>query len=549
MESSPEGDVSPMVRFGLCRPECIRPNEVPTAMSITDSRQDAPASSEVPSAAVSGSLLGSGDHKAIGLVYVVLSLLFGAVALIILLLGNLHLVQPDFLSSSASDTLLNASELGFVLLVAVPLFLGLATYITPLQVGAATIAFPRAAAMALWTWILSAGLYVVANCIDGGIGGGRDRAVDLGLLAIVGLVLALLLATVCVVTTVITLRSPGMSLDRVPMFSWSMFVGGSVWLLTLPVLLANVLLIYVDHHYSRPSEFGVSSVQGLQIGWAISQPQIYAYVIPVFGIAAEIIATFSGRRQPNRGAMLVAIGAFGALGVGAYAQPYFFPEVRDQIVWAAMGVLIVLPVLAILGGWAALLRGGRPTLRSPLGLALVSVVLVLLAVLAGALATITPLQLRESPMVAIGQLILIVAAALSSGIAGTMYWAPKFSGRFAPEPLGLLAILVALGGGVLAGLPWVVLGFANRFTGLDSASDALQYVSLVGDALIAAAAVLGLLALVGSFRGESAGSDAWGSGQTLEWMCSSPPAPDDFADLVTVTSAEPLLDAAAVQEA
>ncbi len=537
-----------MVRFGLCRPECIRSNEVPTDMSITDSRPASAAASDEASTAaapVSGSLLGSGDHKAIGLVYVVLSLLFGAAALVAFLLGNLHLVQSDFLSQSASDTLLNASELGFVLLVAIPLFIGLATYLTPLQVGAATIAFPRAAAMALWTWILSSGLFIIANCVDGGLGGGRERAVDLGLLAIVGLVLALLLATVCVVTTVITLRSPGMSLDRVPMFSWSMFVAGSVWMLTLPVLLANLMLIYVDHHYGRPSEFGVSSVQGLQIGWIISQPQLYAYAIPVFGIAADVIATFSGRRQPNRGAMLVAIGAFGALSVGAYAQPYFFPEVRDQIVWAGMGVLIILPVLAMLGGWGALLKGGRPTLRSPLALSLVAVVLVLLAVLSGALATITPLELRDTPLVAIGQLALVIAAVLTAGLAAVMFWAPKFTGRFASEPAGLLGVLVLLGGGVLAGLPFVVLGFSTKFSGLDSAADALQYVSLVGDALIAIGAVLGLLALASALRGAEAGADAWGTGQTLEWMCSSPPASGDFSELVTVTSAEPLLDAAA----
>ena len=537
-----------MVRLGLCRPECIRSNEVPTVMSITDARPesatDATAVSDAP-AAVSGSLLGSGDHKAIGLVYVVLSLLFGAAAFVAFLLGNLNLVQDSFLSGSAADTLLSASELGFILLVAIPLFIGLATYITPLQVGSAAIAFPRAAALALWTWILSSGLFIIANCVDGGIGGSREQAVDLGLLAIVGLVLALMLASVCVLTTVIALRSPGMSLDRLPMFSWSMFVAGSVWMLTLPVLVANVVLIYVDHHYGRPSEFGVSSVQGIQIGWVISQPQIYAYAIPVFGIAADIIATLSGRRQPNRSAMLVAIGAFGALSVGAYAQPYFFPEVRDQIVWAAMGVLIILPVLAMLGGWAALLRGGKPALRSPLPLALVSVVLVLLAVVAGALAALTPLQLRETPYVALGQLALIIAAVLTSGIAGLVYWAPKFGGHRAPEPVGLVSVLVLLGGGVLAGLPLIVLGFSTKFTALADAADLLQYVAIAGDALLALGAVLGLLALASTFRGEAADSDAWGTGQTLEWMCSSPPVAGDFAELVTVTSAEPLLDAAA----
>ena len=532
-----------MVRFGLCRPECIRSNEVPTDMSITDARPESSTAADQATdtaSPVSGSLLGSGDHRAIGLVYVVLSLLFGAAAAVAFLLGDLHLIKVDLFSSTASDTLINAAALGFVLLVAVPLFLGLATVVVPLQVGASAIAFPRAAALALWTWVLSSGLFIVAYSIDGGIGGTRDRAVDLGLLAVIGLVLALLLATICVITTVIALRTPGMSLDRVPMFSWSMFVAGSVWLLTLPVLVANVLLIYVDHHYGKPSEFGVGSVQAVQLGWVISQPQIYAFAIPAFGIIADAVATLSGRRQPNRGALLVAIGVFGALSVGAYAQPYFFPEVRSQIMWGATGVLIILPVLAMLGGWGNLLRGGKPALRSPLGLSLVSAVLVLLAVFAGLLATISPLMLRDTSFVQVAQLLLVTGAALAAGSAGVMFWSPRISGNFAPEPLGMLNVLVLLGGGVLAGVPLIVLGFATRFTSLENAFDALQTISMVGDALLALGAVLTLGALLGSLRGTETGADAWGTGQTLEWSAESP--------IPLVRSAEPLLDAAAVSE-
>lgn len=145
-------------------------------MALTDTRTE--SGTEAPEVAPSAvlapvSLLGSGDHKALGLVYVVAALLFGAVGWIISALTGAHsLDSGTFLSESTADGFFSGSRIGLVLLVGVPVMLGLATYIVPLQVGANTVAFPRAAAAALWTWVLSGGLLIVANAIDGGLDGG-----------------------------------------------------------------------------------------------------------------------------------------------------------------------------------------------------------------------------------------------------------------------------------------------------------------------------------------------------------------------------------------
>jgi heme/copper-type cytochrome/quinol oxidase subunit 1 len=178
--------------------------------------------------------------------------------------------------------------------------LGLATYIVPLQVGASTVAFPRAAAAAMWTWLLSSGVFVVASFIEGGFGGVRAKSVSLTLLALGGLIVALLLGTVCVLTTAITLRTPGMTLDRVPMFTFSMLVGGAIWMLTLPVLFANLLLIWVDHRYGGGTVFGEASAQFGQVSWITHEPQIYAFLIQGLGIVADVVATLTGARLGQR---------------------------------------------------------------------------------------------------------------------------------------------------------------------------------------------------------------------------------------------------------
>ncbi|MTA18767.1 MAG: hypothetical protein F2561_05640, partial [Actinobacteria bacterium] len=281
-------------------------------MALTDTRPETgtDATSVAPSVVPSPlTIFGSGDHKAVGTFYVLAALVFGIAGWIATALASAHIVgSGSFLSETAGTQLLQTSKIGLILLVIVPLFLGIATYIVPLQVGASTVAFPRAAAAAMWTWLLSSGVFVVASFIEGGFGGVRAKSVSLTLLALGGLIVALLLGTVCVLTTAITLRTPGMTLDRVPMFTFSMLVGGAIWMLTLPVLFANLLLIWVDHRYGGSTVFAASEIQFAQVSWITHQPQIYAFLIPGLGIVADVVATLTGARLGKRNLLLTAIG-------------------------------------------------------------------------------------------------------------------------------------------------------------------------------------------------------------------------------------------------
>lgn len=517
-------------------------------MALTDTRPETgtDASAVAPSVVPSPlTIFGSGDHKAVGTFYVLAALVFGIAGWVAAALATAHeLGSGSFLTDNVATQLFQTSNLGLILLVIVPLFLGLATYIVPLQVGASTVAFPRAAAAAMWTWLLSSGVFIVASFIDGGLGGERAKSVSLTLLSLGGLVVALLLGTLCVLTTAITLRTPGMTLDRVPMFTFSMLVGGAIWMLTLPVLFANLLLIWVDHRYGGGTVFGAVGSQFGQVQWLTHEPQLYAFVIPGLGIVADVVATLTGARLGQRNLLLFAIGAFGVLSVGAWAQPAIYPSFADELLWQAMGLVMVLPVLLLLGGVAAAFKSGKPSLKSPLGLAAISLLLTLLGVLAGALLVVTPFELRVTGLFANGQSVLMLGAALTAAAAGIGYWGPKMTGGESVDAVGKLNVLVLLGGGALGGLSLCVIGFSTRFSGLDSARDALFVVSMIGTALLALGALLVILGLLSGARKSApeAGDNPWGSGQTLEWACASPPPTGNFGDLAVVRSPEPLLD-------
>ncbi|HVN51825.1 MAG TPA: cbb3-type cytochrome c oxidase subunit I [Acidimicrobiales bacterium] len=496
--------------------------------------------------------LGTGDHRTLGLAYVVVSIVLGVVAFLdaALYTADRAKTHPSF--PQHLFQVYTSSRLTLVFVVAVPLLVGLATCIVPLQVGANTVAFPRAAAMAFWGWLLGSGLLIAAFAIDGGPAGARAKAVDLSYVGLALLVVSLMVATVCIVTTVIALRPAGMWLDRVPMFSWSMVVAGSVWLLTFPALLANIVLVYVDHHYGRPSSFGISFNQWPQISWAFTQPQIYAVFIPVLGIANDVVATFSGRRQAHRSTIMAVVGAFGILCFGAYAQPSYYPDVYGEALFIAMSILVILPVLGALGGWTMTLRGSKPLLGSPLLFVLGAALVALLATAAGALVPVQQLHLHDAagwsryaipgPPYFDGHFLLVVSATTLGALGGVLYWAPKLFGRLANDGVAKLAALVGVVGGLVAGIPLLVYGFGLKSSSIIDSAHFLNGTSALGSALVAAAVVLVLVALVMGRR--DVGADAWGRGQTLEWTVASPAPAGGFGPLDRVVSPEPALDRA-----
>lgn len=498
-------------------------------------------------------VIGGGDHKTTGRLFIGASMLFGLVGLVMSALSWLASMGDDpFISADLVVRFSSLSQIGLVVLVAIPLFVGLGLLLVPLQVGSSTIAFPRAAQLAFWTWFTSGLLMSVVWFVDGGPAGTGTKSVDLGYLGLIATVLGLLLASICIVTTVTTMRTEGMGLDRVPFFSWAMFVATSAWLLTLPVLVANTVLVYVDTHNGAVL-FSDSASSWNAIIWAALLPQVYVCAIPLLGVLGDAVLTATGRRTAMRGTALVGIGAFGVLSIGAWAQ---FAQVEDlwtNPLFVGVNFLVLLPVLAVLAVFGTSMKDGVRGVSTGLAGGLAALLVLLLATIAGALIAVDPLRITETggalgqPVGLQGQANLVIAAALAGAIAAAFHWSPKLTGRSAPEGLGKLAALLALAGGVLWGVAPFVLGLQARFTGIADADDLLYVLAAAGAAALAAAVVVTVLGLLGS-RGPNA-EDNPVDGLTLEWTTTSPPAFGNFAEPARVQSPEPLLDPVSEEEA
>ncbi len=490
------------------------------------------------------------DHKRIGRIFVVIPLLYLVGALVIGVLLGLERVDPEGAAILPLDKvaqLVSIYQLGLAFLVVIPLLLGIGIAIVPLQIGARGIAFPRAAALAAWSWVGGSALLIVAYCINGGPGGGRTNGVNLFLSAFVVVILSLCLAAVCLATTVMTMRTKGMAMSDVPMFAWASLVTSSLLLVTLPVLLADLVFLFVDNKHASV-QFGGNAAMSAYIDWIVRQPQTYLFALPALGIVAEIIAVMAGQRPAHRQTTMAAIGLGGILGVGIVFQTALTPNVTTQPLFNAMAILAVLPPLIVLATSGVTLRAGKPKLASPLVWAVGALLMAVLGAGAGVLTGFKGLALQGT-VYETAQFHAVLFAAVLGAFGALAYWGPKLWGRRLPEgPSGVLALLGLLAVSLVV-IPDLIAGFLDQPAGevnFDkySSAVALNALTFAGLALLLVVVLaFGLVALRAFSRtGAIAGNDPW-DGQTLEWATSSPPPLHNFTDdLVEVTSATPLLD-------
>jgi cytochrome c oxidase subunit 1 len=498
-------------------------------------------------------VIGTTDHKTIGKLYLGFS-----APLLLVALALSAVVDAEGLDASGFEILADntffqvftLSRVALVFLGVLPAIVGLALHIVPLQVGAHSVAFPRAAAASFWGWLLGSGLLIAAYLTNGGPAGGNADAVRLSLAAMLLVLVSLALGLVCVITTVATVRANGMTLLQVPVFAWAMFVAGSVWLLNIAVLVGNVVVITVDT-MNEAVLYGAPAVVWPQLEWFFGQPATLSLVVPALGITADVVATMTGRRLGRYPVVLGTLGAVAALGFGGWAQTVFNPELATEAAYVALSVAALLPALGFAGGIADTLRQGRPRLAAATGLALISLLGGLATAAAGAAYALPFLNLAGTTWHA-GVAKLAIGTAITGVAAGQFYWGGKIWGRTVIDAAGKLLVPVLLlgtalfaGADLVAGaLGQVPVGADGLFTATVDGAELLAGLSAAGAAVLALGVVLIVLAVLpAAFGGGRPAEDDPYDGHTLEWATSSPPAWDNFpSPIATVGSPEPMTD-------
>jgi cytochrome c oxidase subunit I+III len=450
-------------------------------------------------------------------------------------------------------------------LFAVPVMQAMGIYLVPLMVGARSVAFPRMNAFSYWVYLAGGLMIFTAFALDVGPDAGwfsyvplagpeysPGKRADIWAQMITFSEVSGLLVAVVTIATVLKMRTPGMTLARMPLFVWAMLVTSFMILFAMPaVMFASTALIMdrlVGTHFYNPAEGG-DAVLWQHLFWFFAHPEVYFIFIPGLGFLSAIIATFT--RQPIFGypAMVLALVATGFLGFGLWVHHMFaahLPELGKSFFTAA-SMLIAIPTAIQIFCWIATLWRGRPEFRTPLLFVLAFFFILVLGGMTGIMVASVPLdtQLHDTYFVVAHLHYVLIGGAVFPLFGAWFYWFPKITGRMMSERLGKWQFWIAFAGFNLAFFPMHQLGMQGMprrvYTYAESMGwGKLNLIATVGGALFAFSVLLFIINVVTSYRRRAlAGDNPWNGG-TLEWATASPAPAYNFERMPVVRSREPL---------
>jgi heme/copper-type cytochrome/quinol oxidase subunit 1 len=508
------------------------------------------------------------NHKQVGLLYIAAALSFAVLALTELVLMRIQLIVPDntMITYSDFDRLLSAYGTTAVVLFALPLAIGIATYVVPLQIGARGVAFPRLAALSFWLYVAGGivlyGSFLYSPSEAGTIpipplseatfapNSGTDAWIAGVALAVVGLILA----AINLLVTLWRMRAPGLAWRRLPTFSWATTVNCVLILVAGPVLIAALVMLFYDRHYSGvffDAAEGGSPVFFQHLSWIFFTSAYLAVVVFAAGVISEILPVFARRPAFSHHAVAGAIGAIAAIGFFAWMQNMYSAEIGRGFLYFSMAaaLLLAIPIGVLLFNWIATLWGGSLRLRAPLLFAL-GAISAMSAGLAGELAnSVIPVgwQLDDTMSAWQDTHMALAGGALFGGFAALYYWFPKMTGRTMGEGMARISFWTMLIGLYVTCIPLFFAGLAGQPVDVSEYFDGTglfgwNLVATIGSFVLAIGILLTLVnAVVSARTGAGAGHDPWG-GSTLEWFALSPPPEHNFDLIPDVRSAAPLLD-------
>lgn len=506
---------------------------------------------------VAGTWVTSADHKRVGRLMVGASLLAAVVTALVGAVLAFERVTTDkfeLIPITSTPEWTTFFRYALVFLVLAPLFLGLAVAIVPLQVGARALSFGRLAQFGTWTWIFGALMVAVSLSTGGGPTGDRTDLVQLFLFGLMMTIAGLVAVAVTVASTVLTSRAAGMDLMMVPAFSWSALIGSAAAVLTLPVALGSTIYLWVEQSYLGTT-FGQPLDLVGPVEWLYRMPTTLIFAVAVVGLAAELAPVTFRVRQVLRPVMLAGVGIASAGMLTGVTQTQQIldlsgssgDDLRSAVLFALFNLLPLLGVVLVLLAVALDARSGSVAFNAPFAAAMLGLVSVLVSGGLNALLHVKSLELLGTAFEEAVRTFLTYGATVA-GIGALAWWLPKWTGRKIADAKVLMFAGLAFLGTVLASAPYLVAGFdgqpADMLTGYDYSGTGKLWSILTGAGhllMFLALAGVAVATLRAARSGESAGDDPWDA-HTLEWSVASPAPADNFADIATVGSAEPLLD-------
>ncbi len=507
------------------------------------------------------------DHKKIGIMYGAAAMFFFVLGGIEALLIRLQLAAPNgkVLNADVYNQMFTMHATTMVFLFVMPMAAAFANYFIPLQIGARDVAFPRLNAFGLWA-LISGGIFLnLAWFLGGAADGGwfmyapnsgpvfsPTHGIDFWALGLQITGIASLVGAINLIVTLLNMRAPGMSLMRLPIFSWMALVVQFLLLFAVPVITVALFLLTFQRNFGATFfdvSAGADPLLWQHLFWIFGHPEVYILVLPSFGIVSEVLPVFS--RKPLFGYPFVVFSgaAIGFVGWGVWAHHMFASGLGpvSVAVFSITTMLIAVPTGVKIVNWTLTLWGGKLWFTTAMKFSIALIVLFTIGGLSGVTHAVAPSDTQQTDtyyIVAHLHYVLFGGAVLGL-FSGFYYWWPKMFGKMLSERIGTWNFWLMVIGMNLTFGPMHILGLQGQPRRMYIWTEARSgegffnlgfwnLISSIGSLIIALGVLLFLINVVRTARsGTPAPLDPWDS-RSLEWMTTNPPKEHNFDVIPTV---------------
>ena len=514
-----------------------------------------------------GGWISSVDHKSIGIRYIVTAFGFLLLGGIEALIMRIQLARPDqnILTPEQYNELFTMHGVSMIFWYASPILSGFSNYLWPLLLGSRDMAFPRLNAFSYWIYLFSGVLLYAAFANGVAPNAGWFNYVpytskdfnpgfniDVYAMALILLGISTTVGAINFIVTLMRLRAPGMSVNRMPIFVWGTLTASVGNILAVPSVSLAFFLLWLDRrfgtHFFDVSKDG-QPLLWQHLFWMFGHPWVYAIVLPAMGMVSDALPTFC--RRPLVGYTLVALATVltMVLGFGVWVHHMFatgLPNIGMSF-FSAASFVIVIPSATAVFAWIATIALGRPQMTTAFLFFSSFIILFVIGGVSGFMTASVPVdwQLTDTYFIVAHIHYVLIGINLFPVLGALYYWFPKMSGRMLDERLGKWNFWLTFIGFNVAFLPMHLTGLWGMprrvYTyGPDFGWNTLNMISSIGAFILALGILVFLINVVVSlWRGATPGANPWNA-PTLEWAVSSPPPPYNFSVIPTVASRHPL---------